>query len=163
MFSLALVGFSSPAWPEKTDFAKAAKRLSYYPTLRKPVLQNGPLRYENITDNEVREIRQRLDDQSLGDIVSISGVVAACGCEEVAACTDQVAIDLVKAGQPRRVIMSHVNGKWDLGRLQAWWLRLEDYEAICRRSTALTRSGLDAACERQRQGLVESAPRCPVK
>lgn len=161
--ALLLSGFSGVAWSDQGSFSKFAKRFYSYSAPRKPVLESGPLRYENITDNEVREIRKQLDDEAPGDIVSISGVVAACGCEELPACTSQVAVDLKTGDKPRRIILSQVNGKWELGRLQAWWLRLESYASTCQRSGLAAKAELDEGCERQRRGLEESTPRCPAK
>src|SRR5689334_23330213 len=52
-----------------------------------PRRRDTPLRYLNITDNEVREIQRLAAGVQINEIMNISPVVTGCACEEGPDCT----------------------------------------------------------------------------
>jgi len=106
-------------------FARQARR---YGT--RPVRREGPLRAENISDEEVREIESIGLGLMPGALVNISGVVTGCPCEEGASCSDQVWIVVYRPGESKGVQLSKIGGRWGIGPLQQWWF---DYETLSAR------------------------------
>lgn len=89
-----------------------------------------PLRYENLTDNEVREIKTVAAGLKKGEIVSIGAATEGCRCEEDATtCSSQVRISLHAVNANSQVELSRINGHWDIGQLLRWELREEELRA----------------------------------
>ena len=99
----------------------------------RPARRDGPLREDNISDNEVREIQAIVLRVMPGSILNISGVVVGCPCEEEAACTDQVWIVAHRPELTKGLQLSRIAGRWTIGRVQQWWLDLENLGAEPRR------------------------------
>jgi hypothetical protein len=95
----------------------------------RPSRRDGPLRADNLTDEEVREIQAVVAGVHPGSIVNISGVVSGCPCEDGPACADQVWIVAFRANQNKGLQLAKVNGRWEIGPLQQWWLDLEKLTA----------------------------------
>jgi hypothetical protein len=92
---------------------------------RQPVRRDGPLRELNISDDEVREIQGIVQDRMPGSIVTISGVVTGCPCEDGPECVAQVWIAAYRAGRTRGLELSQINSHWSIGPVQQWWLDSE--------------------------------------
>jgi hypothetical protein len=86
-----------------------------------PGRRDMPLRYLNISDNEVREIQGVVATHPPYDFVSIGPVVTGCPAEEGAACTDQVWVDLHRPGETGGLLLSRINNRWDIGLVQQWY------------------------------------------
>lgn len=93
----------------------------------RPARREGPLREDNITDVEVREIQEVMASLAPGAIVNISGVVTGCPCEEGGGCTDQVWVVANRPERSRGLQLSRISGHWTVGPVQQWWL---DYERL---------------------------------
>ncbi len=113
---------------------------------RYPKRRDSPLRYVNISDNEVREIETLAAKVSIPELVNIAPVVTGCSCEEGTDCTEQVYI--VGRYKDRHVglQLSRIRNKWSIGRVQRWWL---DYAALLAREKTMDRSLYDQAHARQ--------------
>ena len=79
-----------------------------------------PLRYENIRDDEVLEIRQAVAKYEPGAIVNIDSVFEGCDCAEGSACTDQVDVVSHQPGRNFTLLLSKIGGHWDLGPMEKW-------------------------------------------
>jgi hypothetical protein len=90
-----------------------------------PVRRDGPLREQNISDDEVREIQGLVQERMPGAIVTISGVVSGCPCEDGPECVAQVWIAAYRAGTTRGLELSQINNRWSVGPVQQWWLDSE--------------------------------------
>lgn len=88
-----------------------------------PRRRDGPLRYLNIRDSEVLEIRAVSKEVFAGEMVYISSVVTGCACEDGPKCTDQV---WVYTNNKRElfdgILLSKIDKKWTIGPVQYWWL-----------------------------------------
>ncbi len=94
-----------------------------------PQRRDGPLRYLNVSDDEVREI-QAAAFEIVGDVlVTISGVVSGCPCEDGPQCTDQVWVLAHKPNDTIGLLLSKVRGQWQIGTVQRWWLNFEKLAA----------------------------------
>ncbi len=113
---------------------------------RYPKRRDTPLRYMNISDNEVREIEALAANVSIPALVNISPIVTGCSCEEGAHCTEQVYI--IGRYQDRQIglQLSRVKHKWNVGRVQRWWL---EYAALQAREKVMERTVYDQAHARK--------------
>lgn len=89
--------------------------------LTRPTPRVGPLREANLSDNEAREIKSVMAHTYPGAILSISGVVSGCPCEEGPFCSSQAWVvpedDVTTPG----VLLSRIDGRWAVGLIQKWW------------------------------------------
>jgi hypothetical protein len=91
-----------------------------------PYRSDAHPRRENITDNEVREVQQAAKKVYPDAIVNISTVTDGCECE-VADCTAQVWLVLYRPGRTTGFMLSMIDGHWQVGTVQKWWLRYNDH------------------------------------
>ena len=91
----------------------------------RPVRLDGPLREENISDDEVREIEAVMTEYFPGAIVNIGGVTAGCPCEDGVSCDSQVWVVAHRASRSNGLMLSRIEDHWTIGPLQKWW-RLRD-------------------------------------
>ena len=117
----------------------------------RPTRRDGPLRYENIRDTEVAEIRQVAAAVVPRAIINISGVVEGCPCEDGPACTDQVWILAYRTDKTVGLLLSKIKDKWTIGPVQQWWL---DYEDLQSRAAILGHGAYSEA----RDMLIEQFP-----
>ena len=94
-----------------------------------PYRREGPVRSDNITDNEVQEIEFFLAKVRPGDIVNIGTVVSGCPCEDGSSCSDQVWVVAHSPGPSVGLLLSRINDHWVIGPVQQWWLDREDLGA----------------------------------
>jgi hypothetical protein len=87
-----------------------------------PYRRDGPWRELNISDDEVREIQGLVLDRYPGSIVTISGVVKGCPCEDGLLCQAQVWIAAYRPDETRELELSQINDHWTIGPVQQWWL-----------------------------------------
>lgn len=123
---------------EDEDESKAIKRpkVSMSQLWRtRPQRKDEPLREENISDNEVREIEALMKRLFPGSIVYISPVTAGCPCQDGTACDSQVWSVANRNDRSKGISLSRVDGKWEVGPLQQWWLTYE--RLMAERSAAL--------------------------
>jgi hypothetical protein len=95
----------------------------------RPRRRDEPLRYLNISDNEVREIQLLAEKYLPKSLLNISPVVTGCPCEEGPQCTDQVYIVAETAQSSKGLQMSRVRNSWVVGTVQQWWLRRDELTA----------------------------------
>lgn len=124
----------------------------------------GHLRYENISDAEVQEIQQVVAKLAPGVMINIGSVIEGCGCAEGTACTDQVRVVSQRSSQPFVLLLSKMNGRWDIGPVEKW--ERDNAELYRRRAEMIGpadspdyHSHRAAYWERVRQ-LDEARPRC---
>jgi hypothetical protein len=124
-----------------------------------PYLPNRPMRRENISDEEVREVQDAALQVYPDFIVVISGVTDGCACEEGRQCSAQVGLALNRNNVTRSLLLSRINGHWKVGAVQSWWLQYREFERTHPRPT-----NWDAlqAWERERQALFKRFPACPA-
>jgi hypothetical protein len=109
------------------------------------------LRFENISDEEVRELVQLTRKLAPGAIVNVSGVTRGCPCEDGPACTDSVAVVAVFEGKsPTRLPFRRVRDHWVLAADTQWYWDLK--QMLARRhefpSTAAYGEAWDTLLER---------------
>ena len=91
-----------------------------------PVRRDTPLRYLNIRDSEVQEIRVAAYEVFPGEMVYISAVVTGCPCEEGSACSDQVWVTTDNKNETfDGILLSKIEEQWKIGPIQRWWLERE--------------------------------------
>jgi len=119
-----------------------------------PRRRDLPLRYLNISDEEVREVQSAAAEVVPRAIVNISGVVTGCPCEDGEDCKDQVWIVAYRPDKSTGLMLSRIDNRWVIGPVQQWWLRYEKLQA--NRGTFRTYE----AFERAEYELIESFPVC---
>ena len=119
-----------------------------------PRRRDTPLRYLNITDNEVRELQWLAAKSSLNEIVNIGPVVTGCACEEGAGCTEQVYVLARTDDRTVGLQFSRFKNRWNLGRVQRWWL---EYAALQAREDKMDLREYEQAHQR----LLLEFPMCP--
>jgi hypothetical protein len=119
----------------------------------------GPLRQENISDDEVREVQQAAWDVYPDSIVNISGVTDGCNCEEGSACTAQVWLALYREEKTRGLVLSKVGGHWKVGAVQRWWLQYSAHQAS---TPGFGRGPKQIAWAQENQRLLDTFPACPL-
>ena len=125
-----------------------------------PSRPTGPLRQDNVTDEEVSEIQRSALEAYPDAIVSISGVTRGCGCEEGSKCTEQVWLALNRDASTWSLVLSKIDKHWKVGAVQSWWLR---YSAHQRANPQLfVRNPRQAAWEEENQQLLNKFPACPL-
>lgn len=107
-----------------------------------PRRRDVPLRYVNISDGEVREIQGIAAKRKLTELVNIAPVVTGCPCEEGANCTEQTYLVSEFNGRPVGLQLSRVRNRWDVSRVQKWWL---EYSAVLAREDVMTRLDFENA------------------
>ncbi|MEO8018378.1 MAG: hypothetical protein ABI769_11220 [Pseudomonadota bacterium] len=88
-----------------------------------PARRDTPLRYLNISDDEVREVQLVSAKYLPRATLNISPVVTDCPCEEGPTCTAQVYLLASKDDKTRGLQLSRMNDRWTVGVVQQWWLR----------------------------------------
>src|SRR5215510_3902386 len=78
----------------------------------RPQRRDEPLRYLNISDDEIREIQEVAKKYLPKVLLNISPVVTGCPCEEGPQCTDQVYIVAQTAQSSRGLQLSRVRNAW---------------------------------------------------
>jgi len=89
-------------------------------------------RRENISDEEVREVQRAAMEVYPDAIVNISTVMDERECE-VENCTAQVWLVLYRPGRTTGFMLSMIDGHWQVGAVQKWWLRYNDHRDHYRR------------------------------
>ena len=93
-----------------------------------------PLRAENISDEEIREIQAVTIEVYPGAIANISGVTAGCPCEEGPMCDSQVWILAYRNNRYDGLMLSRISNKWIVGPLQTWWF---EYDLLAKKMSEL--------------------------
>jgi len=106
------------SWIRAMEFQARAREL--YPRRR-----DTPLRYANMTDDEVREVQAIASKYRMSQFVNISPVVTGCPCEEGGGCTEQVYITSHFGEKTRGLQLSRHRNAWVVGAVQKWWLEFE--------------------------------------
>ena len=119
-----------------------------------PRRRDTPLRYLNISDNEVREIQRLASGVQISEIMNISPVVTGCACEEGPDCTEQVNIIGKYKDRMIELQLSRLRNRWSIGRVQRWWL---EYAALQAREPLMDRREYEKA----RNLRVLDFPMCP--
>ena len=91
-----------------------------------PYRRDAHPRRENISDEEVREVQRAAMEVYPDAIVNISTVMDECECE-VENCTAQVWLVLYRPGRTTGFMLSMIDGHWQVGAVQKWWLRYNDH------------------------------------
>ena len=91
----------------------------------KPAYRAEPLRYLNITDQEIREVQLICAKYLPPAMMNISPVVTECPCEEGPMCSAQVYVVATTAEKARGLQLSRLKDQWMVGVVQQWWLRRE--------------------------------------
>lgn len=125
--------------------------------------RDHPLRADNINDEEVREIEAVMLARHPGAVVNIGAVVNHCPCENGPACSEQVWVVAYRPEASLGLQLSRLDGRWQVGPLQRWWLRFDEFQ---QRPFPTGRSGdpelqaqLDAYLAEQ-TALYDSFPNC---
>jgi hypothetical protein len=103
----------------------------------RPARKDGPLRVENISDEEVREIQGVMSEQFPGAIVNIGGVTVGCPCQDGVSCDSQVWVVAHQVGRTHGLMMSRIDDQWVIGPLQQWW---RQYDALSAQISAVLKS-----------------------
>jgi hypothetical protein len=97
-----------------------------------PRAKEEPLRYENISDEEVREVQAVARSLYPNVLVHIGPVVTGCVCEDGPNCTEQVWVMAQTRPVATRLLLSQIKGRWAVGPVQTWWLREGQLERASR-------------------------------
>jgi hypothetical protein len=109
-------------WRSKDHISRRAEAL-------RPAYRAEPLRYLNISDEEVRQV-QLISRKFLPNaLVNISPVVTACPCEEGPNCTAQVYVVATNGENSKGLQLSRLKDQWMVGFVQQWWIRRDGLHA----------------------------------
>lgn len=150
-----LAGLISLARWRQTMETRDRQRDRIWRTL--PQRRDSPLRYLNVSDDEIREIQAAVAAIAPYDFVSIGGIVTGCPLEEGSACTDQVWVDLQRLGKSRGLQLSRISNRWIIGVIQQWHLCDDALDA--RRESFRSYHEYAAA----KEALVDSFPSCTTQ
>jgi len=115
-------------WKQLQDQQKAINERMARATVLRPVRRDEPMRYENIHDTEVLEIRGIVSSMYPDAIVSIGTVVTGCPCEDGATCTAQVWVVPEGTEDDKGLLLSRISDHWTLGPVQAWWIAWQAFQ-----------------------------------
>ena len=107
-------------WSQRAQIIRAVHR-------SRIVRRDAPARSANIVDQEILEIEAVMREQHPGAVVNIGTVVNDCPCEDGPRCTEQVWVVAYLPHASQGLQLSRMNGRWQLGPLQQWWLRFEAF------------------------------------
>lgn len=124
-----------------------------------PAPLNKPLRPDNISDDEVREVQGAALEVYPDFIVSISGVTQGCNCEEGDNCTAQLWLALYRENQTRSLVLSKIDGHWKVGAVQSWWIQYNAHQTSFPGSGRRTQQ---VTWQQDNQRLLDSFPACQV-
>lgn len=121
------------------DGKNKAERLAEHQQRRhiygsRPRRIDEPLRAENISDEEIREIQATTVTVYPGAIANVSGVTDGCPCEEGPMCDSQVWILAYRDNRYDGLMLSRISNKWIVGPLQTWWF---EYDLLIRKMSEL--------------------------
>ena len=88
----------------------------------RPQRRDSPARYQNISDDEVREVQSAAAEVLPRSFVSIGTVVTGCPCADGPKCTDQVWVVAANRKRSLGLLLSEIDGTWVIGPVQRWWL-----------------------------------------
>lgn len=155
--TVALAGIALPADTAPVQRSRADWQALYAKERRayelRPQRRDAPLRYLNISDDEIREIQTVAVDVVPQAIVNVSAVVVGCSCEDGPGCSEQVWILAERPGKTVGLQLSKIDGSWVVGPVQQWWLNFEDLE---RRSRSMKFRDYEDARDR----MFEAFPSC---
>lgn len=123
---LSQAGAQEPRSSVRTESSTRRPDPRYRAWLLAPKRRDEPLRYLNISDNEVREIQLVAEKYLPKALLNISPVVTGCPCEEGPQCTDQVYIVAETAQSSKGLQLSRVRNAWIVGGIQQWYFRFEE-------------------------------------
>lgn len=116
----------------------------------RPRRLEGPLRTENISDEEVREVQAVTAEVFPGAIVNISGVTDGCPCEDGPRCDSQVWIVAYRDNKNHGLMLSRVDDEWTIGLTQRW--RLQYYHLREQSRQILAERGSDYRADLRKIG-----------
>ena len=93
-----------------------------------PPYRAGPVRYLNISDEEVREVQAAASEVVGNVLVTIAEVREKCPCEDGDDCTDQVWVLAYLPSGTVGLSLSKIGGHWTIGTVQRWWLQHDNLE-----------------------------------
>src|SRR4051812_8166493 len=109
-------------WRRKDHISRRAEAL-------KPAYRAEPLRYLNISDEEVRQVQLISVKYLPRAMMNISPVVTNCPCEEGPNCTAQVYVVATTGENSKGLQLSRLKDQWTVGVVQQWWIRREGLRA----------------------------------
>lgn len=107
-------------WSLRAPIVRAVRR-------SRIVRRDAPARSANIVDQEILEIEAVMRQQHPGAVVNIGTVVNDCACEDGPGCTEQVWVVAYLPQASQGLQLSRIDGRWQIGPLQQWWLRFEAF------------------------------------
>jgi hypothetical protein len=123
---------------------------------------NGPMREDNITDEEVRELQNVARLVYPDTIVIIGAVTDGCDCEDGSSCTNQVWLVLNRENyQTRNLVLSKIGGHWKVGAVQSWLIEYDAHQSQPG-YPGWGSSEQSRAWRRENQRLLDNFPTCPV-
>jgi hypothetical protein len=108
----------------------------------RPKRRDEPMRYINISDNEMREIQLVAAQYMPRALVNVSPVVTGCPCEEGPSCTDEVFVLANASKTTVGLQLVHIKNVWSVGAVQKWWLK---HDSLVARMNQMTDEQYDAA------------------
>ncbi|HEV7607132.1 MAG TPA: hypothetical protein VGO61_07335 [Steroidobacteraceae bacterium] len=119
-------GFDFAEYKRQQEFK--AKTFARANELR-PGRRDAPIRYVNISDNEMREIQLVAAQYMPRALVNVSPVVTGCPCEEGPGCTDEVYILANGSKSTVGLQLVRIKNIWSVGAVQKWWLKRDSFQA----------------------------------
>ncbi len=87
----------------------------------RPKRLDEPLREENLSDEEAREVESLMRLHYPGAIVVIGPVIDGCLCEDGPACDGQVWVTAQQNDTNPALLLSRIAENWTIGPVQTWW------------------------------------------
>ncbi len=123
----------------------------------RPGRRDSPLRYLNISDEETKEVSNGAAEVAGKEWISIGAVVTGCPCEDGEKCTDQVWVETHKGQGAIGLLLSKVDGHWQIGYVQRWWLRYQKLLDEQRRAMSVDER---AKVEQRSEQMLDGFPSC---
>jgi len=158
--ALAFVLWATALAQTATDVQRCEDSEQYrHIVTTEPRRPNGPLRQDNITDEEVREVQRAALELYPDSIVSISGVTDGCDCEDGSSCTAQVWLALNREYRTRSLVLSKIDGHWRIGAVQSWQLHYDEHQTS---NPGFGRGPKQLEWQQENQRLLDNFPTCPT-
>ena len=128
MLSVLVLPIQSGAQEQRKNYWDIKRERFEHISRTRPRRLDEPLREDNISDEEVREIEAATSEIFPGALVNISGVTAGCPCQDGPACDSQVWAVAYRGDQSDGLLLSRIEGQWIIGPVQRWWHQYEKLE-----------------------------------
>ncbi|MEM7430529.1 MAG: hypothetical protein AAF351_01190 [Pseudomonadota bacterium] len=132
----------------------------------RPKRLDEPLREENLSDEEARDVESVMQVYYPGVVVVIGPVIDGCLCEDGPACDSQVWVTAQQSATNPALLLSRIDDNWTVGPVQTWW---QNYDQLLARyndppgDTASDRTSFRNEMSQRLELMLEQFPACEIE